>query len=56
MAIVINEFEVAPERPEPNPAAQPASGQPTSGQATEPIDLAQRLARLEERELRLEAS
>ncbi len=51
MAIVINEFEVAPEAA--NPATQAQTPQPA---AAEWVDLAQRLAQLEERELRVEAN
>lgn len=51
MAIVINEFEVAPEAAAPATPAQ--TPQPV---APEWIDLAQRLAQLEERELRVEAN
>jgi len=51
MAIVINEFEVAPEAG--NPATQVA---PVAAPAQDLTDLAQKLAQLEERELRLEAN
>ncbi len=52
MAIVINEFKVAPE------AANPATPAPSTQPAVAPdlSDLAQKLAQLAERELRLEAN
>ena len=54
MAIVINEFEVTPteNRPEQAAPVTPAPG----ATATDLVDLAQRLAQLEERALRLETN
>ena len=54
MAIVINEFEVTESRPEVlDRDDQPRSVVPP---ATELVDIAQRLAQLEGRQLRLEAN
>ena len=54
MAIVINEFEVTETRPDVSDRdEQSRSATPTT---TELVDIAQRLAQLEERELRLEAN
>lgn len=54
MAIVINEFEVTESRPEVSDRdEQTRSAVPTT---TELVDLAQRLAQMEERELRVEAN
>ena len=54
MAIVINEFEVTESRPEVSERdAQSRSAAPS---ANELVDIAQRLAQLEERELRVEAN
>ena len=55
MAIVINEFEVTESRPEVSDReVRPRTE--TTVAATELIDIAQRLAQLEERELRVEAN
>ena len=54
MAIVINEFEVTESRPEGSDRdEQSRSAAPAT---TELVDIAQRLAQLEERELRVEAN
>lgn len=54
MAIIINEFEVTDSRPEvPERDEQARSA---TSVTSELVDIAQRLAQLEERELRLEAN
>ena len=54
MAIVINEFEVTDARPEA--AERDEQSRSAVSTTTELVDIAQRLAQLEERELRLEAN
>lgn len=53
MAIVINEFEIVPVETQAPPTEQAST---PAVAANEPIDIAQTLAQLEERRLRLEAN
>ena len=55
MAIVINEFEVTESRPEMSDREARPRAEATVA-TTELVDVAQRLAQLEERELRVEAN